>query len=51
MKKVIVLFMIFLYMNCYIGCTSINRVKRHTYDEFDKSNNYEPIIVMTNDST
>ena len=52
MKKVFIVFLVFAYMNSYMGCAPTpTKITRKTYDEFDKSNIDESIIVMTKDST
>ena len=51
MKKVLIVFFIFAYVNCYFSCTSKQQnIIRIDYDNFDKSNTDENIIVMSKDS-
>ena len=49
MKKVLIVFLVFAYLNCYMGCTT-TKVTTHTFDEFDKSNNDKSITLMSKDS-
>jgi hypothetical protein len=49
MKKVLILFLLFAYVNCYIGCSTTTRLTRKNYDEFNKAKIDEPVIVKTKD--
>ena len=47
MKKVIIVLLIFAYMNCYLGCTSKVII---TDKELDTGNNNDDLVVVTKDS-
>ena len=48
MKKVLLVFLVFAYMNCYLGCTSKVNI---TDKEVDTGTNNDDLIVVTKDST
>jgi hypothetical protein len=50
MKKVLVVFLVFAYMNCYLGCTTSKKMII-TDKEVDTGTNNDDLIVMTIDST
>jgi hypothetical protein len=47
MKKVLIVLLIFAYMNCYLGCTSKVII---TDKEVDTETNNDDLIVVTKDS-
>ena len=47
MKKVLIVLLIFAYMNCYLGCTSKVII---TDKEVDTGTNNDDLIVVTKDS-
>lgn len=49
MKKVLIVFLMFAYAKCYMGCTS-SKVIKVTYDDLDKSTNDYSFEVMITDS-
>ena len=50
MKKVFIVFLIFAYLNCYMGCVKSTPITV-AFDELDRSTNDNPLVVMTKDST
>ena len=50
MKKVFILFFVFAYMSCYLGCAAETQEIIVAYHELDKSTNDFPLKVMTMDS-
>ena len=51
MKKVLVVFLVFAYMNCYMGCTSTKIVQIGVEDnELNTNGNDMPLTIITYDS-
>ncbi len=50
MKKIFIIFLIFAFMNCYMGCIRETSKIEATYPSLEKSTNDFPLEVMTEDS-